>query len=65
MEYKYGEPFRPYKCSVCQKWHVGRSKGGKGMNEEEKEIQLLRTKKDLKNKVTMVYTERILKEEVE
>lgn len=24
MEYKYGEPFRPYKCSVCQKWHVGR-----------------------------------------
>ena len=77
MEYKYKEPFRAYQCKICQKWHIGRIKEGKRMDENEKEwrreyrlevenpqYEGVRTKKDLKNKVIMENTKRILKEEV-
>jgi len=77
MEDKHHEPFNVYQCQECNCWHVGRENGVKRMDEKEKRqlaqyrrnvenppYQGVRTKRDLKNKVLIENTERIVKEEV-
>lgn len=77
MEKRHKEPFNVYQCEQCNQWHVGRQNGRKTMNEQDKELQAqyrqgvenppytgVRTNRDLKNKVLIENTERIIKEGV-
>lgn len=73
MEKRHNEPFNVYQCEQCNHWHVGRQNGRKTMNEQDKELQAqyrqgvenprytgIRTKKELKDKVLMENTKRVV-----
>lgn len=73
MGKRYKEPFNHYQCKACGFWHVGRENGRIRMNEQDKELQAqyrqgvenprytgIRTKKELKDKVLMENTKRVV-----